>query len=52
MKVAVFLAFWWWFCLGIWGISIVYQITNKAALNKTVKGCINVVLVYGGISEF
>ncbi len=52
MKPAGFPAFWWGFCLGIWGILIVYIITDndKAALNKTVKGCITAVLVYGGIT--
>jgi hypothetical protein len=52
MKPAGFPAFWWGFCLGIWGILIVYLITDndKAALNKTVKGCITAVVVYGGIT--
>ncbi len=42
MKPAGFPAFWWGFCLGVWGILIVYLITDndKAALSKTVKGCI------------
>jgi len=52
MRPAGFPAFWWGFCLGIWGILIVYLITDndKAALNKTVKGCITAVIVYGGIT--
>lgn len=52
MRPAGFPAFWWGFCLGIWGILIVYLITDndKAALNKTVKGCITAVVVYGGIT--
>jgi hypothetical protein len=42
MKPAGFPAFWWGFCLGVWGILIVYLITDndKSALNKTVRGCI------------
>ena len=52
MRPAGFPAFWWGFCLGIWGILIVYIITDndKAALNKTVKGCITAMIVYGGIT--
>lgn len=52
MRPAGFPAFWWGFCLGIWGILIVYLITDndKAALNKTVKGCVTAVIVYGGIT--
>ncbi|OYU66226.1 MAG: hypothetical protein CFE22_10150 [Cytophagaceae bacterium BCCC1] len=54
MRPAGFPAFWWGFCLGIWGILIVYLITDndKAALNKTVKGCITAMIVYGGITAF
>ena len=42
MRPAGFPAFWWGFCLGVWGILIVYLITDndKAAINKTVRGCI------------
>lgn len=52
MKPAGFPAFWWGFCLGIWGILIVYLITDndKSAINKTVKGCITAVAVYGGLT--
>lgn len=52
MRPAGFPAFWWELCLGIWGILIVYLITDndKAALNKTIKGCITAVVVYGGIT--
>ncbi len=52
MKPAGFPAFWWGFCLGIWGILIVYLLTDgdKAAMNKTVKGCISAVVVYGGLT--
>lgn len=51
MKPAGFPAFWWGFCLGIWGILIVYLITdnNKAALNKTVKGCITATAIGLGV---
>lgn len=52
MKPAGFPAFWWGFCLGVWGILIVYLITDndKAAINKTVKGCITASAIYIGIS--
>lgn len=51
MKPAGFPAFWWGFCLGIWGILIVYLITDndKAALNKTVKGCITATAIGLGV---
>ena len=52
LRPAGFPAFWWGFCLGVWGILIVYLITDndKAALNKNVRGCITAMLVYGGIT--
>lgn len=51
MRPAGFPAFWWGFCLGVWGILIVYLITDndKAAINKTVKGCITASAIYVGI---
>jgi hypothetical protein len=52
MRPAGFPAFWWGFCLGVWGILIVYLITDndKAALSKTVKGCITATAIYVGIT--
>lgn len=51
MNPAGFPAFWWGFCLGVWGIIIVYLITDndKSAINKTVKGCITASAIYLGV---
>jgi hypothetical protein len=51
MRPAGFPAFWWGFCLGVWGILIVYLITDndKAAINKTVRGCITASAIGAGL---
>jgi hypothetical protein len=43
--------FWWGFCLGVWGILLVFLLTDKdkAAVNLAVKGCMTSTLVGLGV---
>jgi hypothetical protein len=43
--------FWWGFCLGFWGIIIVYIISDndKSASKKALQGCITAAGVYLGV---
>ena len=43
--------FWWGFCLGFWGIIIVYIISDndKSATKKAFQGCITAAGIYVGL---